>query len=168
MTADTLLDRVIFGAPVMAEDMWQLHHLHEVSRRRSGECGLDVIVASAQKRQGINHRRQPMMTAEKAALLTLAREIDPEGALATHAKFEEVPQTAEIAGVGEDLRLRAPDLTSLQKFKDGMRAFLSKRPRTVQEIQKAMEKQHIWRGGHALDESFAAALRAAFPWCKTA
>ena len=76
----------------MAEDMWQLRHLHEVSRRRCGECGLDVIVASAQKRQGINHRRQPMMTAERAAqaLLTLAREIDPEGALATHAKFDKV------------------------------------------------------------------------------
>ena len=54
VTADTLLDRVVFGAPVMAEDMWQLHHLHEVSRRRSGECGLDVIVASAQKRQGLH------------------------------------------------------------------------------------------------------------------
>ena len=62
-------------------------------------------MASAQKRRGINHRRQPMLTAEKAAqaLLTLAQEIDPEGALATHAKFEEVPQTAEIAGVDEDL-----------------------------------------------------------------
>ena len=45
---------------------------------------------------------------------------------------------------------------------------MSKQPRTVQEIQKAMEKQNIWRQGHALDESFTAALRAAFPWCKTA
>ena len=85
----------------MAEDMWQLHRLHEVSRRRSGECGLDVIVASAQKRQGHYKKRQPMLTAEEAAqaLVKLAREVDPEGALATHAKLEEVPQTAEIAGV---------------------------------------------------------------------
>ena len=36
MTADTILDRVVFGEPIMAEDMWQLGHLHEVSRRRSG------------------------------------------------------------------------------------------------------------------------------------
>ena len=49
----------------MAEDMWQLHRQHEVSRRRNGECGLDVIVASAQQRQGLNHKRQPMMRAEK-------------------------------------------------------------------------------------------------------
>ena len=46
-TADTLLDRVVFGEPVLAEDMWNLHRIHEVSRRRNGECGLDVIVASA-------------------------------------------------------------------------------------------------------------------------
>ena len=37
LTADTLLDRVVFGEPVMAEDMWQMHRIHEVSRRRNGE-----------------------------------------------------------------------------------------------------------------------------------
>ncbi len=50
LTADTILDRIVFGAPVFPEDMWQLCHLHEVSRRRSGECGVDVIMASAQQR----------------------------------------------------------------------------------------------------------------------
>ncbi len=123
MMADTLLGRVVFGEPVMAEDMWHLHRLDEISRRRNGECGLDVIVASAQKRQGVQKKRQHMLTAEQAAqaLVKLAREIDPEGALATHAKdFEEVPQTAEVAGVDEDLRLRALDTRSLQKFRDGV------------------------------------------------
>ena len=96
-TADTLLDRVVFGLPVFAEDMWNLHRLHEVSRRRNGQCGLDVIVASAMPRQGEHKNRQPMLTAEQAsqALVELAREIDPDGALATHAVFEDVPRTAE-------------------------------------------------------------------------
>ena len=104
LTADTLLDRVVFGRPIMAEEMWNLHRIHEVSRRRNGECGLDVIVASATQRQGHNHGRQPMMTAEQAAqsLVQLARELDPDGALATHAVFEDVPQTAEIVGIDED------------------------------------------------------------------
>ena len=48
-TIDTLLDRIVFGTAIFPEDMWQLHNLHEVSRRRSGECGIDVIVASAQR-----------------------------------------------------------------------------------------------------------------------
>ena len=43
---------------------------------------------------------------------------------------------AEIAGVDEDLRLRAPDITSLQPFEAGMRAFLAK-SRSVQDIQTA-------------------------------
>ena len=88
----------------MAEDMWQMHRIHEVSRRRNGECGLDVIVASAARRQGANHTREPILTAEEAAqkLVQLALELDPDGALAKHAIFEEVPQTAEIAGVDEE------------------------------------------------------------------
>ena len=49
LTVDTMLDRVVFGEPILAEDTWQLGQLHEVSRRRSGECGVDVIVASAQR-----------------------------------------------------------------------------------------------------------------------
>ncbi len=100
-TVDTILDRVVFGEPVLAEDMRNLHRLHESSRRRNNECGLDVIVASATQRQGHTHGRQPMMTAEQAAqkLVQLALELDPHGALATHAVFEDVPQTAEIVGI---------------------------------------------------------------------
>ena len=47
-----------------------------------------------------------------------------------------------------------------------MRAFLAA-PRSVQEVQKAAEKQHIWRRNYAVDASFSATLRQAFPWCKT-
>ncbi len=109
-----------------------------------------------------------MMTAEQAAqkLVQLARELGPDGALATHAVFEDVPQTAEIVGIDEDLRLRAPNAACLQQFKPGMQAFLAK-PRSVQEVQKAAEKQHIWRRNYAVDASFAATLKEAFPWCKT-
>ena len=167
MTADTILDRVVFGEPIMAEDMWQLGHLHEVSRRRSGECGLDVIVASATQRQGYNNTRKPIMTAEKAAqaLLTIARETDPEGELAK-ATFKEVPQTAEVAEIDADLRLRAPDVSSLLPFKDGMLAFLEK-PRSLADVEKAINKNHIWRGSLAVPVTFAKAVKAVFPWSQT-
>ena len=82
-----------------------------------------MIVAAAPQRQGLHHKRQPIMTAEEASqkLVQLAREIDPNGALATHATFEDVLRMAEVAGVDEDLRLRAPDLACLQPFEAGMR-----------------------------------------------
>ena len=109
---------MVFGEPIMAEDMWQMHRIHEVSRRRNGECGLDVIVAAATQRQGSHHKRQLLMSAEEASrkLVELAREFDPNGALATHSIFEDIPLTAEIAGVDEDLRLRSPSLECLQPF----------------------------------------------------
>ena len=37
----------------------------------------------------------------------------------------------------------------------------------MQEIQKAAEKQHIWRGSYAVESSFASTLKQAFPWRKT-
>ena len=167
-TADTLLDRVVFGEPILAEDTWMLHRVHEFSRRRNGECGLDVIVASAMRRQGLHHARKPILSAEEAAqtLVQMARELDPNGALATNAVFEDVPQTAEVVGVDEDLRLRAPDISSLQPFEAGMRHYL-KTARSVQDIQNAAKKQNMWRGTYAVDASFASTLKEAFPWCKT-
>ena len=88
-TVDTILDRVVFGEPVFAEDLWNLHRLHESSRRRSNECGLDVIVASAMWRRGHTHTRQPMMTASEAAqrLVQLAVQLDPDGTLFEIAEF---------------------------------------------------------------------------------
>ena len=84
------------------------------------------------------------MSAKEASrkLVQLAREFDPNSALATHSTFEDIPLTAEIAGVDEDLRLRAPSLECLQPFEAGMRAFLAK-SRSVQDIQTAAMKQHI-------------------------
>ena len=76
-----------------------------------------------------------MLTAEQAAeqLVKLARKLDPDSLLATHCYFCDVPSTAEIAGVNEDLRLRAPDADRLEQFKAGMQAFLAK-PRSVLEV----------------------------------
>ena len=167
-THDTLLDRIVFGEVVFAEDMWHLHRIHEVSRRRSGECGVDVIVASAQRKtHGDGWKgHEPMMTAEKAAqaLVQLAREMFPDEALAK-ATFTEVAQTAEIHGIDEDLRMRQPDFSALIVYREGMAAFLRK-DRTIEEIQTALTK-NIWRGAHKTEQTFAKAVAAAMPWCKT-
>ena len=167
LTADTLLDRVVFGAPLFAEDMWQLHRLHEVSRRRSGECGIDVIVAAAQQRMMTEGHRErcPMLTAEEAAqrLVKLAQQLFPDSALA-QATFNDVPQTTEVLGIDEDLRIRSPDVSALEQFKEGMRHYLAK-PRTVKDILKAAEKQAIFRGAHAVAASFAGTLKSTFSWC---
>ena len=165
MTADTILDRVVFGTPIMAEDMWQLGELHEVSRRRSGECGLDVIVASATQWTGHGcNTRKPMLTAQKAAetLVRLARETEPESALA-QATFEEVPQTAEIAAIDSDLQLHKPDLSAVLPFKAGMDAFLGK-PRSLEEVKVAIDKGNVWRKPYKVSSTYAKAVKACFPW----
>jgi hypothetical protein len=165
MTADTILDRVVFGQPIMAEDMWQLGELHEVSRRRSGECGLDVIVASATQWAGYGRNtRKPMLTAQKAAetLVRLARETEPESDLA-NASFKEVPQTAEIAGIDADLRTRTPDVSSLLPFKAGLSAFLNK-PRSLEEVKVAVDKGNVWRKPYKVSGTYANAVKACFPW----
>ena len=168
LTADTFLDRIVFGTPLFAEDMWQSHRLHEVSRRRSGECGIDVIVAAAQQRMlSEGHRgNNPILSADDAAqrLVKLAQQLFPDSPLA-QATFNDVPQTAELLGIDEDLRIRAPDLSTLEQFKEGMRHYLAK-PRAVKEILKAAEKQAIFRGAHAVQASFAVTLKSAFSWCR--
>ena len=107
------------------------------------------------------------MTADAAAqaLVKIAKEIDPDGALA-RASFKDVPQTAEITAVDEELRIRQPDTSALTKYHAGMRKFLEKE-RTVDAIMAAVKKGHIWRGVHSVEESFATAIRSAFPFCTT-
>ena len=137
-TINTIMDRVVFGEPVFADDLWQRQRLHECSRRRNGECGLDVIVASAMLCHG--EARKAMLTAEKAAevLVNLARQIDPDGALATHSTFCEVARSHEIECIDEELRLRKVNKQLLQVFKAGMLAFLCK-PRSIDEVLKAVK-----------------------------
>ena len=77
-----------------------------------------------------------------------------------------MPQTAEIHGIDEDLRMRKPDFSELVVYRGGMAAFLEE-SRTIAEIQVAIGKQNIWSGAHRVKESFAKALGATMPWCKT-
>ena len=165
LTVDTILDRVVFGTPIFPEDMWQLAQLHESSRRRSGECGIDVIVASANKRY--NNTRKPMLTAKSAAeaLIELAIELDPDGALAKTA-FTEVVSTEEVAGIDNALKDYKPDKSKLTPFVDGMRAFLNK-PCTIDGLMLAIERRHIWRRKYNLPIKFVEAVREVFTWTKT-
>ena len=160
-TADTILDRVVMGSPIFPEDMWQLGMLHETSRRRSGECGLDVIVASTRRMK----KKKDMLTAEQAAekLVALARELEPESALA-QASFADVARTEEVAGIDEDLRSRKPDFAALQPFVEGMRTFLGK-TRTVEEAMRAATKGHLWRNGRQ-ETSFVKVARQVIPWTR--
>ena len=107
------------------------------------------------------------MTADQAAemLVSLAREVDPEGALAT-TTFADVVGTAEVQAVDEELRIRTLQLGPLQCYLPGMQHYL-RSPRTVAEVLKAMAKQHIWRGQHTQQRLFQEAVREAFPFCKS-
>ena len=75
--------------PVTGFDLWQKARLHETSRRRSNECGIDVVVAAATTREttGGNNVRNKF-TADEAAqeLVALAKEMFPDSAL---AKYDE-------------------------------------------------------------------------------
>ena len=62
--------------------------------------------------------------------------------------------------------MRTPDISKLKKFVPGLKAFLSA-PRTVSEILTAVGGGRVWRRAYAVDGSFAAATKEAFPWCKT-
>ena len=83
-TIDTFLDQVVFGTPVTGFDLWQVGQLHETSRRRNNECGIDVIVAAATRRGttggSVIHNK---FTADEAAqsLVSLAKEHFPDSPL---------------------------------------------------------------------------------------
>ena len=70
-TVDTFIDQVVFGMPVTAFDLWQKTHLLETSRRRNGECGIDIIVVSATSRGdwGGSQIRNKFIADEAAQLL---------------------------------------------------------------------------------------------------
>ena len=95
LSVDTLLDQVVFGLPVTSHDLWMKCHLHETSRRRNGECGINVVVASSSWRhQATDGRRttQNMITAEHGSLtlVNLAPEHFPYSALAQACTFTDL------------------------------------------------------------------------------
>ena len=93
-TIDTFLDQVVFGMPITGFDLWQKAQLHETSRRRNMECGLDVIVASATNRAPIGHgyaaQVRKQFTAYEAAqvLVDIAKEQFPYSSLAKHTDWD--------------------------------------------------------------------------------
>lgn len=159
LSVDTMLDQVVFGAPVTSHDLWMKCHLHENSRRRNGECGLDVIVASASWRhQHADKSRttKALFTADQAAaeLVALAKEHFPDSALAQACNFDEPQDDACAAAVEVDTALRSrglvktPAATDLQKL---LEPYLPKMldhlqtPRTFDEIAEAHRKGNIYR-----------------------
>ena len=118
------LDQVVRGDPVLAWDMWQKAHLHPTSRRRNGECGIDVIVASQMRRVGDNthaqtrpQRVEPVLDAQQVAtqLVQLAVEHFPDSALAQNAQWDPVD---DISSQNE-LTVVTAELRSHGLLKDG-------------------------------------------------
>ena len=138
-TIDTFLDQVVFGIPITGFDLWQKAHLHESSRRTNLQCGIDVIVASANTRtahKGTNNSK-PMFTAGEAAqaLLELAKEHFPDSALATCDVWASVLLSArdtKAANVIAELQNRGfrtdnnPVKDALQPYVASMEEFLKK------------------------------------------
>ena len=128
-TIDTFLDQVVFGEPVTGFDLWQTMNLHEVSRRRNQECGIDVIVASATVRPCFQSGVRNMVTAEEAAqaLVTLAKTHFPDSALAQYDKWKKAAvqnhNTTKTAQMYQDLKIEIltkifsnPTWTRWQRF----------------------------------------------------
>ena len=189
MSVDTLLDRVVFGLPVTSPDLWAKCHLHEASRRRNGECGIDVIVASGSWRQKHSdgcRTTRTMFTAEQAAceLVKLAKEHFPDSALALACSFEGLEnEAADQAAMEVDKMLFARGLvkttagTNLQReleaYLPKMLQFLQK-GRNFEEIWDAMQKGNIFRQTPKQKkaemplpaESCAKALARLVPWSR--
>jgi len=181
-TLDVLLDRVVFGAPVTAEDMWMKHRLNEHSRRSNGQCGLDVMVAGATLRRPVHvsgknkaHSRQEVLTADEAALklCELARSKYPDsefGRVVEEAGARAVAErdaltvndnTTELRRLDEALTDRNAARRALAPYLEGVKHFLAT-PRTFAEIAQANDKGNVFRGKVALPSdafSFAKVLR---------
>jgi hypothetical protein len=154
------LDQVVRGEPVLAWDMWQKARLHPASRRRNGECGIDVIVASQLRRCGDNtkkrnQRLEPVLDAQQVAcqLVQLAREHFPQSALANHTQWDNVEDGAsqdEMWVVSAELRshglLKSCDFKSeLGPYVPMMMRFLGRKVKLVDVIMRAWTKGNIYR-----------------------
>ena len=125
---DTVLDRVVFGEPVTPFDLYQRNKLFETSRRRNGECGLDVIVCGQ------------AMTAYQAAetLVALAKEHFPDSDLANSA------WTAPGVSVALEIRKRNVDSAPLRQFVPRLKDYCSN-GRSIRDLKLALQKQKVFR-----------------------
>ena len=128
---DTILDRVVFGEPVTPFDLYQRNQLHEASRRRNGECGLDVIVCSKLKNT---------LTADMAAekLVKLAKEHFPDSDLANST------WTAPAVSVKLEIKNRKVNAGPLKQFVPRLKDYC-KNGRTMKELKLALQKQKVFR-----------------------
>ena len=158
-------------------------HLHETSRRTNLQCGIGVVVASANTRtahKGANNNK-PMFTAGEAAraLLELAREHFPDSALATCDVWASIYQSVrdtKAANVIAELQNRGlrtdnnPIKDALQPYVASMEEFLKKLKEMV-DIKEALAKGNIYRKkvGQALPPiSLTKALVVHMTWGKGA
>ena len=160
LSVDTLLDRVVFGLPVTSHDLWMKCHLHETSRRRNGECGIDVVVASSSWRhQAANGSRatKNMLTAEQAALtlVNLAKEHFPDSALAQACTFTDLQDestTRDAIDVDTILQTRGlVETTAGAELRGALELHLPKMmvflqmPHTFAEIAESLQNGNIYR-----------------------
>ena len=160
LSVDTLLGQVVFGLSVTSHDLWMKCHLHETSRRRNGECGIDVVVAgSSYRHQAANGSRttQNMLTAERAALtlVNLAKEHFPDSALAQACTFTDLQnEVTPREAIEVDMILQTRGLVdtaagtelrgALELYLPKMVAFLQK-PHTFAQISESFQKGNIYR-----------------------
>ena len=148
-TIDTFLDQIVFGLPVTSFDLWQKSKLNETSRRTNNQCGIDVIVASAQSRTTRRADGKPMLTAGKAAqqLMSLAKQHFPDSALAKCDAWHE-PATnlrdTKAANVLAELRNRDYGIDELEPYISKMQEFL-KKSKTLDQIKESLGKGNIYR-----------------------
>ena len=155
-SVDTVLDQVVFGCPVASHDLWMKSHLHEGSRRRNGQCGIDVIVASSSWRHQHSdgsRSTKALFTAEQAAveLVSLARKHFPDSALAQGGDFSKPYDDtfslvdSELASRGLVNSLASDRLeVSFGPYLPKLLAFL-KKPKDLDDIYAAMCKGNIYQ-----------------------
>ena len=154
-TVDTFLDQIVFGMPITGFNLWQVSHLHETSRRRNHECGIDVIVAAATRRstKGGSQIRNKI-TADEAAqeLVSLAKEHFPDSSLANYEQWEApLTQTHDTLIHRIKLDLKNRNLVGDTPLKDQLRVYLTKmrkflaKPKTFAEIVEGINKGNIYR-----------------------
>ena len=128
-TVDTVLDRIVFGEPVTPFDLYQRNKLNETSRRRNGECGLDVIVCNT---------IQNNVTADTAAekLVDLAKKYFPDSDLAN--------STWKAPGVNTHMEIknRKVDAGPLRQFVPRLNDYCKNR-RYFPELKLALQKQKV-------------------------
>ena len=143
------MDQIVFGLPVTSFDLWQKSKLNETSRRTNNQCGIDVIVASAQSRTTWRTDGKPMLTAGEAAqqLMSLAKQHFPDSALAKCDVWNQ-PTTSirdtKAANVLAELRNRDYDIGELKPYIPKMEEFLTT-SKTLDQIKESLGKGNIDR-----------------------